>query len=131
MFLLLKNLPNLQLFYEQTKIKHLINVLNLPVRNNWPKWEKKSWQLTNCEQFSYKKTEEDSEKLKTFTASHGKHVKANKSRRHFVPAINVTQSETFSPTGYLQKCPLRNKYTQHVQFSIKRNKPWKSPLDIG
>ena len=28
---------NLQFFYEQTKIKHLINILNLPVRNNWPK----------------------------------------------------------------------------------------------
>ena len=59
------------------------------------------------------------------------YAKANKSRRHFVPVTKVMQSETFSPSEYLQKCPLRNKYTQHVQFIINRNKPWKYALDIG
>ena len=58
-------------------------------------------------------------------------TKQNQSRRHFVPATNVKQSETLSPSEYPQKCPLRNKHTQRVQFSIKQNKPWKSPLDLG
>ena len=132
MVLLLKNLQNLPFFYEQTKIKHLINILNLPVRNNWRKWKKKklttyqlrtAFLLANWREF--RKTEN------LHCKSWQTYAKANKSRSHFVPVTKVMQSETFSPSEYLQKCPLRNKYTQHVQFSINRNKPWKSPLDIG
>ena len=51
MVLLLKNLQNLQFFYEQTKIKHLINILNLPVRNNWRKWKKKADNLPIANSF--------------------------------------------------------------------------------
>ena len=51
MFLLLKNLKNLQLFYEQTKSKHLVNILNLAVRNNWRKWKKKADNLPIANSF--------------------------------------------------------------------------------
>ena len=39
------------IFYEQTKDKHLINILNLPVRNNWRKWKKKADNLPIANSF--------------------------------------------------------------------------------
>ena len=131
MVLLLKNLQNLQFFYEQTKIKHLINILNLPVRNNWRKWKKKADNLPIANSFLISKLKRIQKNWKPSLQVMANICQSKQISKALCTCNKVMQSETFSPSSTCKNARWEINYTQHVQFSIKRNKPWKSPLDNG